>query len=291
MVDDDVSEADGDVPEADGDVSDADEDASEAGDDGSEGDDVLEAGDAPPVASDESPAPEVLSAQAAAVAAEAVYSEHCSTVAGRGVSEAAAANTEVSAVWLQVSQAYEVRGDAFLRYWRGVLGQCLGHEDRAQEDLSAFVAVADGNRRSTALVRDAKRRLARLGAGATVSPARPAGAVSLALGAASAGLGGILHGAAFEQGQLSLTDSGWTSALDRAGYESVVAEWDGASKAGLGLLIGGAAALGVGAVVLAVSESGAPLMLGSRRSVRAPPVAIVVVPAPGGFSFALGGRF
>ena len=75
-----------------------------------------------------------------ALVAEDAHSRHCSDVASRGTSDAAAANTEVSVVWEQVSRAFEESGVAYLRYWRGVLGQCIGHEQRAADDYAAFLA-------------------------------------------------------------------------------------------------------------------------------------------------------
>ena len=232
------------------------------------------------------------SAEAVALAAEAAHTAHCSNVASLGVSEAAAANAEVSRAWEQVSVAYEENGASYLLYWRGVLGQCLGHEARAVTDLMAYVEAAEDDGVSVGLVRDARRRLRRMGA--TVEgppPGRAAGAVSLAGGGAAAFLGTILHSAAFEQGQLTRTDAGWASELSRTEYEAVVADWDGASKAGFGLLIGGAAAVGVGALVLGLTSRGAEPSAAARARRGRTAVGAAVIPMPDGAAVTVGGRF
>lgn len=250
---------------------------------------------ASPAGAAEGTSAEGTSAEGAAFRADAVHGAYCSSVASLGVSQAAAANAEVSRVWEQVSLAYEEHGDTFLRYWRGVLGQCLGHEERAIEDLSAYVAAAKDDSVSVALVRDARRRLRRMGVKPEgTDPGRAAGAVALSGGGAAALLGAVLHGGAFEQGQLTRTDAGWGSELDRASYEAVVADWDGTSKAGFGLLIGGAAAVGVGALVLGLSsrraEASSDGGVAAARRGR-PAVGMAVLPMPQGFAVVLGGRF
>lgn len=219
----------------------------------------------------------VLPSQGAAVLADATVTAHCSDVASRGVSEAAAANASVSEAWGQVSRAYEADPQPWLLYWRGVLGQCLGHEERAQEDYEAFLALEE-SAEAPALARDARRRLRRLTATSSEAPTVAPGLVTLVAGGLTAGIGGVLHGAAFEQGQLQRTDQGWTSALSTEQYTRVVAEWDGANKAGFGLLLGGASAAVVGAVGLAVG--------GAK-----PRVSVAAMPTRDGWVLALGGTF
>ncbi len=215
-----------------------------------------------------------------AVEAEAAHSRWCSDVASRGTSEAAAANTEVSAVWEKVSRAFGTSGDVGLRYWRGVLGQCIGHEERAIEDYRAFIEGAADDPVVASQVRDARKRLRRLGVEERAeAPAVSPGLAGVVGGAAAAVAGGILHGASFAQAGLTRTADGWSTTLDRAAYDAAVADWDGANKAGFGLLVGGGVAVAVGLAVAAGTAAGRPA------------ISAGVGPVPGGVVVALGGRF
>ncbi len=105
----------------------------------------------------ETPAPEVAASEAADI-----VDKHCSDVASSGTSHAAAAFTEVSPVWARVSRSYDQHKTLFLLYWRGVLSQCLNQEERAQEDLVAFIAAAEGDSTMASQVSDSRRRLRHL---------------------------------------------------------------------------------------------------------------------------------
>ena len=98
----------------------------------------------------------------AATAAQSIHSEHCADVAARDNSIVARAVHTVSATWLQVSDAYKASPEPYLLYWRGVLGACLGQEDRAIEDLQAFVDQSADEGAYSAMVREARRRVRRL---------------------------------------------------------------------------------------------------------------------------------
>jgi len=99
---------------------------------------------------------------AAATAAQAVHTEHCADVAALDNSTAARAVHTVSATWLQVSDAYKASPEPYLLYWRGVLGACLGQEDRALEDLKAFVDQSSDEGAYSGMIREARRRVRRL---------------------------------------------------------------------------------------------------------------------------------
>ncbi len=102
------------------------------------------------------------SADAAALAYE-VHSEHCADVAAAATSTKTAEQTAiVTDAWSRVIGVYESSGRSYLLYWRGLLAQCLGQEERAGQDLQLFVALEQYDQRFGSLVKDARRRLRRL---------------------------------------------------------------------------------------------------------------------------------
>jgi hypothetical protein len=224
---------------------------------------------------------QVLSATDAAIAADAAHSEHCAGVKARGDTEAAALNEAVSGVWGAVSLAWDEHQVPYLRYWRGVLTQCLGHEERAVEDFIGFYRVAQDDKDSVALVNDVRKRLRRLGVKLESKASVNIGAVPLVVGILAAAVGGPLHAASYAQAELVQTDSGLASTLTRDEYDSIVQGQDVANKAGFGLLVGGAVSAVLGAVAVGIDA----------RNKGGPRATAVVVPTRGGVVVAIGGRF
>jgi hypothetical protein len=99
----------------------------------------------------------------AAAEAFAVHQEHCSTVAGGGEASAVGSMIPVTAAWQRVLEAFDETGETYLLYWRGVLAECMDHEDRAEEDLLVFVGLAAEDRALKPQIADARRRLRRMG--------------------------------------------------------------------------------------------------------------------------------
>ena len=102
---------------------------------------------------------------AAALRASMVLEAHCADVAAGSATKSAQALSAVSPALTQVSEAHDATGEAFLLYWRGRLNLCLDREDRAKEDLEAFVAQAgdepmytDQLQQSSRLLRIIERR-------------------------------------------------------------------------------------------------------------------------------------
>jgi hypothetical protein len=102
------------------------------------------------------------SADAAALAYD-VHTEHCADVAAAATSTKTAEQTAlVTDAWSTLIRVYETSGRTYLLYWRGLLAQCLGQEERGAEDLQLFVALEQHDQRFSSLVKDAKRRLRRM---------------------------------------------------------------------------------------------------------------------------------
>ena len=113
-------------------------------------------------------APAALAGEADDIAVEAdrVNRAACLDVAEqREVNRAGVAMAEVSVVWVKVDEVYAAAPapkPTFLQYWRGVLGQCLDRNELALVDLQAFAAAEADNRGYADLVKDARKRVARL---------------------------------------------------------------------------------------------------------------------------------
>ncbi|HCP48478.1 MAG TPA: hypothetical protein DIU15_20745, partial [Deltaproteobacteria bacterium] len=152
--------------------------------------DETEQGEPPP--SDE---PEVDPAQTAALAHE-THQEHCANLVAGDNLQAADAILAVTPVWRQVTEVHSATSESYLVYWSGMLSLCLGQERRGAEDLQQFLDLEKDNSQFTMLVRDAERRLRRLGiTSAKPNSLRPGAestdrskAVSVALGAGYQGL-------------------------------------------------------------------------------------------------------
>lgn len=99
----------------------------------------------------------------AAALAYGVHTEHCADVAAAATSSRTAEQTAiVTDAWSNLISTYEQTGRTYLLYWRGLLAQCLGQEERAAQDLQLFVALEQYDQRFESLVKDARRRLRRM---------------------------------------------------------------------------------------------------------------------------------
>ncbi len=99
----------------------------------------------------------------AATLAYQVHTEHCADVAAAATSTKTAEQTAVvTDAWSTVIGVYESTGRSYLLYWRGLLAQCLGQEERAGQDLQLFVALEQYDQRFDSLIKDARRRLRRM---------------------------------------------------------------------------------------------------------------------------------
>ncbi len=99
-----------------------------------------------------------------AIQANEVNEQYCAEIYGGSVNMAAEGYQEVASVWAALDDGFERSRNPELQYWRGVLAQCLGQEDRAEVDLTAFLGSLTKERRSAlqAMVKDASRRLRRI---------------------------------------------------------------------------------------------------------------------------------
>ncbi len=225
------------------------------------------------------PAAGSIDAHAVAERAQAAHDEHCARVAGAGEeSGAARALVEVGAVWAEVAEAHEATGESWLLYWRGMLAQCLGQDERAEEAFVAFLATDPSSQGLDGLGSDARKRLSRL-TGEPVREAPPtafAGSIvagiSLAGGAAATGIG-----AGFTLRGISVVHGHLTAGLqDRTAVDADIAEGDGLVGASVGL-VAGAVACGIASGVAFGSVGAA--------------AGVAVVPTDRGVHVALGGRW
>ena len=125
-------------------------------------------------------------AEDVAMEAYAFQQRYCAEVAGSSsTTTATEALSEVTAVLSRLSGIYDQTQVSFLLYWRGVLLQCVQYEERAVEDLEAFVADAATEMAFPTLARDADRRLRMLH-----RKMEGSGAVDLRVPSVTIGLGG-----------------------------------------------------------------------------------------------------
>ena len=103
-----------------------------------------------------------------ALEADQVNQEHCASLYTVQVERAASATVAVADAWLRVDEIYAETGAVYLLYWRGALAQCLGREEAAVTDLTAFVESQSGSTMFASLVQNAKTRLRRLGGATSV---------------------------------------------------------------------------------------------------------------------------
>jgi hypothetical protein len=142
----------------------------------------------------EVPAKTAPSSESLALEAAQVQNEHCADAASNRDTRGLRSISTVSDTWVRVSERYDQSGESYLLYWRGVLAQCMDQEDRAEEDLSNFIARSEGNSLWAALIKDAKRRTRQLSrktgntrANRPATPAPNKAALGVVLGACLAG--------------------------------------------------------------------------------------------------------
>ena len=230
-------------------------------------------------------------AEQIAAKAQKTHEDHCAKAAGAGAeSDAALATAEVGAVWAEVALVHETTGATWLLYWRGLLAQCIGQNERAAEALEEFVesgAALDG---MDAMVRDAEKRLRRLRpeydaperARRPPTPEQRRRAGQLAAGLVLAfGAGGAGAGSAAGFSGLASTHSTLMSLTRSASAaEGLLDQGDHQLAAGVGLAAGAT----VAAVISIASFVGAG---------RPSQVGVVLLPTPivGGMALSAGGRW
>jgi len=176
----------------------------------------------------------------AALAAHQIREARCSDVGTLNITRAAASVTQVAAVWQQVSEAYEAERVSYILYWRGMLAQCLGYDDKAVSDLSAFIQSDSQHGESAGMIADARRRLRFLTRGSSPrSPPPPAAALGVGLLIGS----GVFGALSISQGvQVEANDQAFKSERhDAAGRQALLDERAPLVAAANGL---GAAAIG-----------------------------------------------
>ena len=238
---------------------------------------VLAAGSA----SAQEPAPD---AAAAAQAAAEVVDLHCASVDAGKSTESAEALVAVTPVLARVSRAHDATGETYLLYWRGVLGACVGQEERGIADLENFLASAGDDPAYAAQVREAGARLRRLTGAPPEKAASRGAAPGIVAGAALLGTGGALGGLSAWQGQVLQDAQTEFEAGTKlwADTETVGQEGDVAAAASNGLLAAGIVSGVAGAVVIGVTAA-----TGNPRS-----AAVVLMPLPqGGLALNIGGRW
>jgi hypothetical protein len=231
------------------------------------------------------------SEEAEAIAAQAaeLFDQHCSRTALSDTTVAAGAVADVSGIWRDVSDALDRTGMVYLLYWRGVLGQCMDQEERALDDLRAFVERAGGTSLWTQLVTDANKRVRRLErqmAGGPANPGLGAGIIGVVLSSgagAAGGLAGWQWSVALETGAQILAEP-----HDDIALANLANQGDQAAglTAGLGI---GAGVLGTGAIVSFVVSAIQRFPPGGARA--APRTAVVIAPQPGGVAVSIGGEW
>ena len=194
-----------------------------------------------------------LSAVEAAERAASTHEAWCSDVAVARSTKSFEASAEVSNVLAEVSRTYDRSPEVWLLYWRGLLAACAEREERAIDDLSAFVRAAEDDTSLTDQVTDARRRLRRLtGGGPPPAATPPVPGILLGSGIAAGGLAlGALSGwqatevqrlqTAFLDAEVSWQERVTTYA--EPGEQAAVAS---------NALLGGALGLGVGGAVTVV---------------------------------------
>ncbi len=169
-----------------------------------------------------------------AVRANEVHQTWCADIYGAEISAAAEGYREVAEVWADVDAALQGAADAPLTYWRGVLAQCLGQDDRAAADLGAFLGMVaadrgEGGETLAAMEEDARRRKTRIdrraARGDVLTEAgvtrrrRTAGAVVLSAGATAAGIGLVVNAAVYHRyiGTNDPATYNWAAGVSQAG--------------------------------------------------------------------------
>lgn len=233
--------------------------------------------------------------QELAVRAAEVHGTQCQDVAAAKADGAAVALSSVADAWGAVSTAYDASPVPYLLYWRGMLAQCLGQEERALQDLSQFVEANADDASYADSVREAKRRVAalerRLGLRDDAA-GRPALVAGAGLGGGAAVFGGLT---AWQSVQASTREAAWYSGQLRTDqFDAVEADLRSAERARAGfaatagtLAVGAAVAIAVGAKQKAAGGSS----VRASRAGAQPTFGFALVPTASGVSAAVGGRW
>lgn len=243
--------------------------------------------DGPQPAAAETTAPP--DASQAALQASMVLEAHCADVAAGTATKSARALSAVSPALTQVSEAHDATGKAFLLYWRGRLNLCLDREDRATEDLEAFVAQVGDD----ATYRDQAKWATRL---LRVIERRSKGRATIQTPGLAAAGGALLGGAGALSG---LSGWQWTVAQERlADFEDGGEPWADAEvireegRAALTVqrvLVASAVASGVaGLTSFVLSTVASP---SRKNAVATAPAALLAPTDDGGWVLTLAGRF
>ncbi len=228
-------------------------------------------------------------AEATAERAQQVWEEDCASASGLNTTLAARSVARVSTVWADVSEELERSRKVYLLYWRAVLAQCLDQEERAMEDLRAFLAARNDSNLWSDLVDDAKRRLARLDRAEAGGDPSAGGVV----------LGGVLAGSAAVTAGLS--GWRWSTALGVAetlyegphsGSDRVTLGQEGDDAALQSYVLTGVAS-GIGAAAAVTWIATAVVSSRDRRASKArrPSPVLAAVPSPGGVIVVVAGRW
>ena len=222
---------------------------------------------------------------ATAQAAAEIVDLHCAEVAGGQATESAEALTAVTPVLAQVSRAHDATGETYLLYWRGVLGACVGQEERAIADLGLFIEGVEGDAAYAAQLKDARARLRRLTRGSGDNSSSSSPIAGVVLGSTFLGGGGVLGGLAGWQARAAQDSQAAFSAGLRPWGDTDAIGQDGedSADASNALLAGSIGSAVAGAVAIAISAA---------TSKKVPSASAVLVPMPeGGAALRIGGRW
>ena len=228
--------------------------------------------------------------QWAAVQAADTHAKYCGEGVDQTIESSGSAIAEVGKMWASLDGLPERTGATGLLYWRGLLAECLDRQDHAIADLTQFLEAHKHDTTWVEPVRDAIRRLQRMGVESEPSPtARPAGRI---LGFSLAGLMGAGSGV---MGALAGVRSGHRQELETLYYsgslrtddfttvdtqgQAATQDINGFAAGAVGLAAGAATAVLVSA--LAPNSGGGTL----HR------IAAIGVPTPGGLWLGIGGHW
>ena len=224
---------------------------------------------------------------AAALAAAEALEAHCSDVASSEGTAVAAATQGAAEALTVVRTAYETSQAPYLLYWSGRLYHCITNVERAEEDLSAFVAAAKDDPVYSTQVRIARRHLARIERArvkASFAPPPP-GAWALAGGLLGAG-GGLVALAGWQGSQMRAEEAPYRDQADlwetRVGHLDAALQHQDAANTMFAL----AGGVGLGAVASLLISSGV-----EARGETVGVSALVVLPGPEGVGVGFGGRW
>lgn len=233
----------------------------------------------------------------AALAAHQTREEHCSDVGTLNVTKAAASVTQVATVWQQVSEAYEAEQVSYILYWRGMLAQCLGYDDKAVSDLSAFIKSDAERTESAGMLADARRRLNFLMRGSSAPPPPPPPPAPV-LGVGFLVGSGVFGALSISQGVLVLgnDDEFKAETHDAAGRQilleeraPLVAATNGLGAAAISCLTASVISFGVH---LATSKPKVSVSGSMSRRQPVPGLSIGIGPTgDGGLAIGIGGRW